>query len=90
MRRPFRKRVLRPAEIDLVLLRGLQEAFLAAQQADMKRRLDEQIARIEATPITRFAWTPVVDPLGRVQALAWKNDSGTALRLLEAPGQGWA
>lgn len=60
------------------------------QQADMRRRLDEQIARIDAMPITRFAWTPVMDGYGRILALAWKNDHETATRLLHEPGRGWA
>lgn len=63
---------------------------IAQQQADMRRRLDEQSARIESAPITRFAWTPVIDGYGRILALAWKNDRATATRLLDEPGQGRA
>ena len=91
---PFRKK--KPIEapevppVDFGELRRQQETFIAQQQADMKRRLDEQIARIDAMPITRFAWTPVMDGFGRILALAWRNDPETAHRLLYEPGQGWA
>lgn len=61
-----------------------------AVQADMRRRLEEQIARIAATPMPRFVWTPLINGYGQVIALAWKNDAGTATRLLEEPAEGRA
>lgn len=58
--------------------------------ADMQRRLNEQIARIDALPLRRFHWTPVMNAYGQIIALAWKNDEQTAMRLLDEPAEGRA
>lgn len=57
---------------------------------DMHRRLNVEIARIDAMPLPPVVWTPLINAYGQIVALAWKNDRETALRLLEQPAEGRA
>jgi hypothetical protein len=85
---PFRKK--RPVEAPTQPTVADQIEHYFMQQADMQRRLDEQVARIAAMPMPRVIWTPVIGGHGGILALAWKNDRETAVRLLEEPAEGRA
>ncbi len=80
---PFRKKP-KPAALDeeIVRSRAKFEAYLAS--------LDKQAAQVASAPLPRIVWTPLISAYGQVVALAWKNDTDTALRLLEEPAMGRA